>query len=168
MSRLYVLATRHRNGQPASRQCAWVVNSEKGDVADCHVNCPRCLLSNSCCIVNIMMRPVSVAVTAWIAVFVGFFWAAPAHANATLIARGHAIARNNCSRCHAIGKTGRSTNPKSPPFRLISRRYPLSQLQEALAEGIMVGHEGLEMPHFQLSPAQIDALLAYMTSVQAK
>jgi cytochrome c len=61
-----------------------------------------------------------------------------------------------------------SSNPKSPPFRLISRRYPLSQLQEALAEGIMVGHEGLEMPHFQLSPAQIDALLAYMTSVQAE
>jgi cytochrome c len=110
----------------------------------------------------------SVTVTIWIVIVVGFFWAAPAHANATLIARGHAIARNNCSRCHAIGKTGRSTNPKSPPFRFISRKYPLSQLQEALAEGIMVGHEGLEMPHFQLSPAQIDALLAYMTSVQAK
>ena len=30
----------------------------------------------------------------------------------------------------------------------------------------MVGHEGLEMPHFQLTPAQIEALLAYMNSVQ--
>jgi cytochrome c len=95
-------------------------------------------------------------------------WPAEAHADAALIARGHAIARYNCSRCHAIGKTGLSTNPKSPPFRLISRRYSLTQLQEALAEGIMVGHEGLEMPHFQFSPAQIDALLAYMASVQAK
>jgi cytochrome c len=113
-----------------------------------------------------MMRPASV--TVWIVIVVGSFWAARAYANATLIARGHAIARYNCSRCHAIGKFGLSTNPKSPPFRFISRKYPLSQLQEALAEGIMVGHEGLEMPNFQLSPAQIDALLAYMKSVQTK
>jgi cytochrome c len=95
-------------------------------------------------------------------------WPAKAHADAALIERGHAAARYNRSRCHAIGKTGLSTNPRSPPFRLISRRYPLSQLQESLAEGIMVGHEGLEMPHFQFSPAQIDALLAYMASVQVK
>jgi hypothetical protein len=54
---------------------------------------------------------------------------------------------------------------KSPPFRFISRRYPLSQLQEALAEGTVVGHEGPETPHFQFGPAQIDALLA---SVQTK
>ncbi len=91
-----------------------------------------------------------------------------AYADAALIARGHALATNRCGRCHAIGKTGQSTNPKSPPFRYLSRRYPLSDLQEALAEGIIVGHEGLEMPQFQFSPAMIDALLAYMTSVQAK
>jgi hypothetical protein len=53
-------------------------------------------------------------------------------------------------------------------FRYLSRRYRLSDLEEALAEGIIVGHEGLEMPQFQFSPVMIDALLAYMTSVQAK
>jgi hypothetical protein len=53
-------------------------------------------------------------------------------------------------------------------LRYLSRRYPLSDLQEALAEGIIVGHEGLEMPQFQFSPRMIDALLAYMNSVQAK
>jgi cytochrome c len=91
-----------------------------------------------------------------------------AHADAALVARGHALAMNRCGRCHAIGKTGASTNPKSPPFRYLSRKYRLSDLQEALAEGIIVGHEGLEMPQFQFSPTMIDALLAYMNSVQAK
>jgi mono/diheme cytochrome c family protein len=41
--------------------------------------------------------------------------AEPAYADAALIARGYALAMNLCSRCHAIGKTGESTNPKSPP-----------------------------------------------------
>jgi cytochrome c len=94
--------------------------------------------------------------------------AEPAYADAALIARGHALAANRCGRCHAIGKTGESANPKSPPFRYLSRKYRLSDLQEALAEGIIVGHEGLEMPQFQFSPTMIDALLAYMNSVQAK
>jgi cytochrome c len=103
----------------------------------------------------------------FIAIVVGC-WAEPAYADAALIARGQALAANRCGRCHAIGKTGESANPKSPPFRYLSRRYPLSDLQEALAEGIIVGHEGLEMPQFQFSPRMIDALLAYMNSVQAK
>jgi cytochrome c len=101
------------------------------------------------------------------AIVVGYS-AEPAYADAALIARGHALARDRCGRCHAIGKTGESINPKSPPFRYLSRRYQLSDLQEALAEGIIVGHEGLEMPEFQFSPAMIDALLAYINTVQAK
>lgn len=91
-----------------------------------------------------------------------------AYADAGLIARGHAIARYNCGHCHAIGRTDASRDPKAPPLRALSRKYPLSQLEESLAEGIMVGHEGLEMPHFQLSPAQIEALLTYMASIQGK
>ena len=76
--------------------------------------------------------------------------------------------KDRCGRCHAIGKTGESTNPKSPPFRYLSRRYPLADLEEALAEGIIVGHEGVEMPHFQFSQPMIAALMAYMDAVQAK
>jgi hypothetical protein len=64
-------------------------------------------------------------------------------------------------------QNGESTNPKSPPFRYLSRRYPLADLEEALAEGIIVGHEGVEMPHFQFSPPMIAALMAYMDAVQA-
>jgi cytochrome c len=90
------------------------------------------------------------------------------YAEPALIARGYALAMNRCGRCHAIGKTGESANPKSPPFRYLSRRYRLSDLEEALAEGIIVGHEGLAMPQFQFTPVMIDELIAYMNSVQAK
>ncbi|GLI94656.1 c-type cytochrome [Methylocystis echinoides] len=82
--------------------------------------------------------------------------------------RGAAIARANCSTCHAIGRTGASPNPKSPPFRELSRRYPLSNLEEALGEGIVVGHEGVEMPQFRLDTAQVEALLAYLGSIQKR
>jgi cytochrome c len=79
---------------------------------------------------------------------------------------GESIAKANCGRCHAIGRAGRSRNPKSPPFRHLSRKYPLSNLEEALGEGIVVGHEGLEMPQFQFDAKQIEALLAYLNSIQ--
>jgi mono/diheme cytochrome c family protein len=49
----------------------------------------------------------------------------------------------------------------------LSHKYPLSDLEEALAEGIVVGHEGAEMPQFRLSTSQIEALLAYLGSIQS-
>jgi cytochrome c len=82
--------------------------------------------------------------------------------------RGKAIAAKNCGACHAIGRTGASPNPKSPPFRFLARKYPLANLEEALGEGIIVGHEGLEMPPFQFDPRQIEALLAYLGSIQKR
>lgn len=95
--------------------------------------------------------------------------AAPVRATeARLAKRGEAIARINCGGCHAIGVRGASPNPKSPPFRTLSRKYPLDNLEEALAEGIVVGHEGVEMPAFQLSAARIEALLAYLRTVQKR
>ncbi len=92
--------------------------------------------------------------------------AAPAEQGA--FERGEALARKNCSSCHAIGRSGASPNPKSPPFRYLSRRYPLSNLEEALGEGIVVGHEGPEMPQFEFSTKQIEALLAYLGAIQKR
>jgi cytochrome c len=85
-----------------------------------------------------------------------------------LLARGQAIARKNCGGCHATGGTGASPNPKSPPFRFLARKYPLSNLEEALGEGIVVGHEGAEMPRFRFDAAQIEAILAYLGSIQKR
>jgi mono/diheme cytochrome c family protein len=79
---------------------------------------------------------------------------------------GKALAAANCGRCHAVGRAGASPNPKSPPFRFLARKYPLSNLEEALGEGIVVGHEGPDMPQFQFNAKQIAALLAYLGSIQ--
>ena len=87
---------------------------------------------------------------------------------AGLVQKGAAIAKASCGRCHAIDAHGASPNPKSPPFRFLARKYPLSDLEEALAEGIVVGHQGAEMPAFAFSPSEIHALLTYLNSVQQK
>ena len=39
-------------------------------------------------------------------------------------------------------------------------------MAEALAEGIVTGHGPVNMPEFVLTPDQIDALLAYLVSIQ--
>ncbi len=83
-------------------------------------------------------------------------------------ARGKKIAEMNCQKCHAIDRVSASANPKSPPFRTLSQRYPLDQLEEALNEGIMVGHDGPEMPFFRLRPPQIADLLAYLRTIQSR
>lgn len=89
-------------------------------------------------------------------------------AGSDLVARGHAIARANCSRCHALGAKDESPNAAAPPFRTLNRKYPLRDLEEALAEGIVVGHGETNMPRFQFSPPQIEALLAYLATIQRK
>lgn len=97
---------------------------------------------------------------------------APASATSTvsrdpkLIEAGQALARAECSRCHGIGRTDESPLEQAPPFRRLHQRYPIEHLAEAFAEGIVVGHT--EMPAFQLDPAQIDALLAYLASLERR
>ncbi|MEJ1161063.1 c-type cytochrome [Prosthecomicrobium sp. N25] len=80
--------------------------------------------------------------------------------------RGKEIAEAACSPCHAIGKQGASPNPASPPFRTLGQKYPVESLEEALAEGILVGHPG--MPQVRMSPEDIGAFLAYLKTVQVE
>lgn len=82
--------------------------------------------------------------------------------------KGEALAKANCAACHAIGRKGASPNEKAPPFRRLSEFYPVESLQEALAEGISVGHEGMEMPEFQFTPARIDDLTAWLKTINRK
>ncbi|HVY87200.1 MAG TPA: cytochrome c [Caulobacterales bacterium] len=91
-----------------------------------------------------------------------------AHAQdgASQIEQGHQLAQAFCSRCHAIGLEGESTHPQAPPFRTLSRNYPVNELEEAFAEGVLVGHP--DMPQFEFQPDQIDALVAYLQSIQPK
>ena len=92
----------------------------------------------------------------------------PASAASGPAARGRAVAQANCSRCHAIGDKGASRNPKSPPFRTLNTRYPVDELEEALAEGIVVSHDAPEMPEFELEPRQISDLIAYIKTLKGK
>lgn len=84
----------------------------------------------------------------------------------SLVAQGKALVETNCARCHAIGMTDTGSHPDAPAFRTLSQRYPVDQLAEALAEGISTGHP--DMPEFVASPQQIDAILAYIGSLQSK
>jgi mono/diheme cytochrome c family protein len=93
--------------------------------------------------------------------------AAPAFAKGDA-ARGKKIAEVNCAECHAVGRTGAGANAKSPPFRTLAQRYPLQALEESLAEGIMVGHEGPEMPLYEFEPQEIEDLMAYLKTIQVK
>lgn len=52
----------------------------------------------------------------------------------------------------------------APPFRTLHSKYPVENLEEALAEGIVTGHP--EMPVFQLEPPQISALIEYLYTLK--
>ena len=79
---------------------------------------------------------------------------------------GHEIAERFCSRCHAIGLEGDSPHNSAPPFRLIVAKGNVENLEEALGEGIVVGHP--DMPQFQFSPQNVGALVAYLKSLSGK
>ncbi|MEI9965136.1 MAG: cytochrome c [Caulobacteraceae bacterium] len=78
--------------------------------------------------------------------------------------RGEMLARVNCATCHAVGATGDSPYPGAPPFRELGQRYPLDDLQEALAEGIISGHPA--MPELRFSADDVKALIGYLKSIQ--
>lgn len=80
------------------------------------------------------------------------------------MARGRALAERLCVRCHAIGPEDNSAFGPAPPFRIIARRYEVSHLAEAFAEGIVVGHPA--MPVFEFEPPTIGDLLAYLESLE--
>lgn len=94
------------------------------------------------------------------------FGAGPAIGQASPSARGEKIAQRLCARCHATGETGASPMGLAPPFRDLSKRYPIETLAEALAEGIVVGHPA--MPRFTFEPREIDALLTYISGLKSR
>ncbi len=93
---------------------------------------------------------------------------APRYAKADAIKRGEMLAKENCSSCHAIGIKGDSPNPKSPPFRTLSQRYQLEALEEALGEGITMGHGEANMPHFIFEPDDIGDLISYLKKINRR
>jgi cytochrome c len=102
------------------------------------------------------------ALVAWTAILL---WAVePALAEPSAAERrGLIFVHENCSRCHAIGPVGESPLAKAPPFRTLHLRYPVSDLQRPLLEGI---HS--DMPRFQLTTNQVTDVMAYFKTLEQK
>ena len=86
--------------------------------------------------------------------------------DAGAIKRGEALVAKDCSRCHAIARTGESRHPQAPLFRTLSKRYPIESLEEALGEGIISGHP--DMPEFRFEGDDVGAIIAYLKSIQER
>ena len=78
--------------------------------------------------------------------------------------RGLTIARTHCARCHSIARVGESPLKIAPPFRTLHELYPVTNLQEALAEGIVTGHPS--MPEFRFEQDQIHDLIEFLQSLE--
>jgi cytochrome c len=101
--------------------------------------------------------------TLHVAILVAGLTAAPAIARNPDVQKGRAIAERLCARCHDITPAGKSPLALAPPFRVLPNKYPVEQLAEALAEGIVTGHP--DMPQFTFNPPEIDALLSFIDSL---
>ncbi|MCG6122801.1 MAG: cytochrome c [Microvirga sp.] len=100
----------------------------------------------------------------------GFFgFSALEEAGALNVEAGRALVEANCASCHAVGASGASPVANAPAFRTLSERYPVESLEEALAEGIVVGHDGSpQMPELSFQAEEVGAIVAYLRSIQTK
>ena len=78
--------------------------------------------------------------------------------------RGERRVAVRCGGCHATGSAGVSPHDGAPPLREVADRYPAESLEEALAEGIMVGHDAV-MPTFELPSDEIADIVAYLRTL---
>lgn len=79
---------------------------------------------------------------------------------------GQTLAESRCAHCHAVGRAGASPIVAAPAFRHLGRKWPVENLAEALAEGMVVGHPA--MPTFAFSPPEIDDFLGWLQAIQEK
>jgi mono/diheme cytochrome c family protein len=95
-----------------------------------------------------------------------FLSSALAQDDKELLKRGRQLVTKNCSRCHAIGRTGTSPHPGAPAFRTLASRYQIESLVEGLVEGFSSGHP--DMPDFVFQTDEAAAIMAYLKSIQER
>jgi len=78
--------------------------------------------------------------------------------------RGQILLRVSCANCHSIDKVTPSPLKIAPPFRTLHTHYPVENLEEPLAEGIITGHP--TMPEFRFDPGQVGDIIAYLKSLE--
>ena len=109
------------------------------------------------------MRFRDTGITAAVLVLLGLALTLEAAAQSpATIARGRALAEAKCARCHAIGIDDERPHDIVTPFRDFHTRFPIDMLVDAQATGAISGHD--EMPMFELSQSDVNALLTYIDS----
>ena len=92
------------------------------------------------------------------------FFAIADSAQAASAERGRTLARVNCGRWHSIDRVSPSPLAIAPPFRDLHKRYPVEDLAESLAEGIMTGHP--TMPEFSFARDQVADFILFLKSLE--
>jgi cytochrome c len=80
--------------------------------------------------------------------------------------QGYDLLRINCARCHAIDEASLSPDATAPPFRDVVKKYNPDDLEEALTEGIVTGHNN--MPVFAFTPEEATAIVAYLSTLKTE
>ncbi|MEA2872435.1 MAG: cytochrome c [Hyphomicrobiales bacterium] len=114
------------------------------------------------------MKPIEILLTrsrqcVWVAVFLNAALSAATAQTSPTVQRGLNFALANCARCHSIDKISPSPFGLAPPFRDLHLRYPVENLAESLAEGIVTSHQN--MPEFRLDPGQVGDFIAFLKSL---
>lgn len=78
--------------------------------------------------------------------------------------RGLAFAQSHCASCHAVAVNAISGNPESPAFEMIVNAPGLTR--ETLTVFLRDSHNFPATMDFEIEPAQIDDLAAYMMTLR--
>jgi tetratricopeptide (TPR) repeat protein len=81
------------------------------------------------------------------------------------VREGKTLAAKNCSGCHGVEASGFSPNKDAIEFRNIYRRHALFELRQPITRAVMATHH--QMPQFQLSVEEMNAIVAYINSLSA-
>jgi mono/diheme cytochrome c family protein len=79
-------------------------------------------------------------------------------------AHGLAFAQQRCAGCHAVERNRLSPNPEAPPFESVVNAAGLTAA--TLKPWLRDSHNFPAMMNFTIEPQQIDALAAYMLTLQ--
>lgn len=100
-----------------------------------------------------------------LAIIIGSIPMAAAAGSSTYeIGEGRKLLKERCGSCHGTAHGELSQHADAPTFPEVVKRYPPETLEEALAEGIVVGHP--DMPIFHFSPTQVGQIVAFLKSLE--
>ena len=77
------------------------------------------------------------------------------------VRRGHTLVE---AACHAVGRFDATPWKSAPPLREVHKRYPVEDLAEALAEGLITGHPS--KPEFRFDARDVDDIIDYLKSLE--